>query len=129
MPSGSAAYAQGSTVAFGGAEIGYLVGWTVEPAQAATTDATGTDATIYGSGDNSRVVKQVECTAVDPGTVSVRVLGCPPYAVSDIGSKATLEVGFDGGSISWEAILLSFDVEGSVGELLRGTAKFQFTGE
>lgn len=129
MPSGSAALSQLSTVSFGGVELGSLLGWTASPAQAATTDATGVDATMYGSGADSRLVKQLECTAVDPGSVSVRLLGCPPYAVSDIGSRDTLVVTFDGGSISWEAILLSFEVEGSVGDLLRGSATFQFTGE
>jgi hypothetical protein len=59
----------------------------------------------------------------------VRLLGCPPYGVEDIGSRGTLTVTFDGGSISWHAILLSFEVEGSVGDLLRGSAEFAFTGE
>ena len=124
MPSVS----QGSSVSFGGGALGSLVGWQVSLAQASTTDATGTGATIYGNGEDTRLVKQVECTAIDPGTVSVRLLGCPPYTNEDIGTKATLTVDFDGGGIEWEAILMSFEVEGSVGELLRGTATFQFTG-
>jgi len=124
-----ASVSQGSTVSFDGAALGSLVGWRVLPGQAATTDVTSTDATIYGTGPDTRLVKQLECTAIDPGTVSVRLLGCPPYQVSDIGTKATLSVEFDGGSIQWEAILLSFEVEGSVGDLIRGTAEFQFTGE
>jgi hypothetical protein len=56
-------------------------------------------------------------------------LGCPPYAVDDIGSRGSLVVTFDGGSVTWDAILLSFEIEGSVGDLLRGSAEFQFTGE
>ena len=124
MPSVS----QGSSVSFGGGALGSLVGWQVSPGQASTTDATGVGATIYTTGGDPRLVKQVECTAIDPGTVSVRLLGCPPYTVDDIGTKATLSVDFDGGGIEWEAILMSFEVEGSVGELLRGTATFQFTG-
>ena len=123
-----AAVSQGSTVSFGGSNIGSLVGFTASPAQAVTTDATSVSATIRGIGEESRVVKRLECTAVDPGTASVRLLGCPPYAVSDIGTKATLTVAFQGGAISLTAILLSFEIEGSVGELLRGTATFQFTG-
>lgn len=124
MPSVS----QGSSVSFGGGALGSLVGWQVSPGQAVTTDATGVGATIYGTGVDTRLVKQVECAAIDPGTVSVRLLGCPPYTNEDIGTKATLSVDFDGGGIEWEAILMSFEVEGSVGELLRGTATFQFTG-
>ena len=123
-----ASVSQGSTVSFDGNPIGSLVGFTASPAQAVTTEATTVSATIYGTGVDSRVVKKLECTAIDPGTVSVRLLGCPPYAVSDIGTKGTLDVDFDGGGISWDAILMSFEVEGSVGELLRGTATFQFTG-
>lgn len=124
MPSVS----QGSSVSFGSGPLGSLVGWQVSPAQASTTDVTGVDAAMYGTGEDTRLVKQIECTAIDPGTVSVRLLGCPPYTNEDIGTKATLTVDFDGGGIEWEAILMSFEVEGSVGELLRGTATFQFTG-
>lgn len=123
-----ASVSQGSTVSFDGNPIGSLVGFTAAPAQAVTTEATTVAATIYGTGFDSRVVKKLECTAIDPGTVSVRLLGCPPYSVSDIGTKAPLVVNFDGGGLEWEAILMSFEVEGSVGELLRGTATFQFTG-
>jgi len=122
-------YAQGSTVSFDGAEIGSLLSWTAKPASAVTTDATHVGCTIWGAGQDARLVKTLECTSVDPGTLSVRLLGCPPYGVSDIGSRATLTVSFDGGAISWDAILTSFEIEGSVGDLLRGSAEFAFTGD
>jgi hypothetical protein len=130
MPgSGSPAYAQGSTVSFNGDVIGSILNWVTRPASASTTDTTGVDNAIWGSGDQSRLLKTVACTTVDPGTASVRLLGCPPYAVEDIGKTGTLAVTFDGGSVSWDAILLSFEIEGSVGDLLRGSAEFAFTGE
>lgn len=130
MPgSGSPAYAQGSTVSFNGTPLGSILNWVARPASAATTDTTGVDATIWGTGEEVRLVRTVACTSVDPGTASVRLLGCPPYGVEDIGSRGTLTVTFDGGSISWDAILTSFEVEGSVGDLLRGSAEFAFTGE
>jgi hypothetical protein len=119
---------QGSTVSFAGTPIGELVGWNLVPATAVTTEITSTDSVYRGSGGLSRVVKEYDCTTVDPGTVSVRLLGCPPYQVEDIGLRGTLVVDFDGGALSAEAILMDFEVEGSVGDLLRGTAKFQFTG-
>jgi hypothetical protein len=130
MPgSGSPAYAQGSTVEFNGSPLGSVLNWVNRPASAATADTTGVEGTVWGTGEEARLVRTVACTTVDPGTVSVRLLGCPPYAVDDIGSRGSLVVTFDGGSVTWDAILLSFEIEGSVGDLLRGSAEFQFTGE
>lgn len=124
-----AAYSQGSVVFFKGFPIGSLLNFVVRPASAVTSDTTGVDGAILGADESARLVKTVACTSVDPGTASVRLLGCPPYDPSDIGSRGTLAVFCDGGSVSREAVLLSFEIEGSVGDLLRGSAEFAFTGE
>lgn len=119
--------AQGSTVSFGGA-LAKLIAFTVTPASAGTTDVTGLDATVVGTGSEARVVRETDCLAVDSGTASVRMFGAPPFLASEVGSKATLEIEFPGGSVSGEAILVSFEIEGEVGDLLRGSATFTFTG-
>lgn len=128
MPgSGDFDSAQGSTVSFGSA-LAKLISFVVTPGQASTTDITSLDSTIVGSGDDSRIFREVDCLAVDSGSASVRMFGAPPFLEEDVGSKDTLTVTFPGGSFSGEAILVSFEVEGEVGELMRGSAQFQFTG-
>ena len=122
------AYSQGSTVSFDGADLGQLTGYTLEAGKATTTDITSIDSTIYGSADNTRVMREVDCTGIEPGKLTVRLLGCPPYAVADIGLKGSLSVTFTGGSLTGEAILDGFSVDGAVGELLVGSATFTLTG-
>lgn len=129
MPgSGSLATSQGSTVSFNGIPIGSLLSWEVTPAQATTTDATSQDSTILGAGPQARVVKQVDCTAIDPGTASITFLGGGDFVQNDTGMTGVLAITSDAGTISIEAILVSFTITASVGELIKGTAGFQFTG-
>lgn len=129
MPgSGGPAFSQGSTVLFNGIAIGSLLSWEVTPAQATTTDATSQDSTILGAGAQARVVKQVDCTAIDPGTASITFLGGGDFVQNDTGMTGVLVITSDAGSIAIEAILVSFTVTASVGELIKGTAGFQFTG-
>lgn len=129
MPgSGSPATSQGSTVSFNGTPIGSLLSWEVTPAQATTTDATSQDSTILGAGQLARVVKQVDCTAIDPGTASITFLGGGDFVQNDTGTTGILAITSDAGTISIEAILVSFTITASVGELIKGTAGFQFTG-
>lgn len=117
-----------STVSFNGINIGQLVQLQASGGSAVTSDVTGNDAVIQGSGNNSRIVRQLDAVAIDPGTASVRLLGMPSFGPADIGTKAGLSIMTPGGEISGEAILISYEVEGSVGDLLRGSASFQFTG-
>lgn len=128
MPSGSPDYSQGSTVTFNGVPVGQLLSWEVTPRTATTTDATNQDSTILGAGAEARVLKQVDCTAVDPGTASITLLGADPFQTNDVGMAGTLEIAFASGSVIMEAIFLSFTVTASVGELIKGSANFQFTG-
>lgn len=122
------AYSQGSTVSFDGGALGQLTGWSLEGGKAVTVDVTTIESSIYGTGDNTRIHREIDATGIEPGKLSVRLLGCPPYAVADIGKKGGLSVTFDGGSLSSQAILDDFRVEGAVGELLVGSATFILTG-
>jgi hypothetical protein len=74
------------------------------------------------------MVKRVDCTGIDPAKVSVRLLGMPPFSTSAIGSVGTLTFSCPGGTISGQAILETYEVESSVGDLLKGSASFIFTG-
>ena len=119
--------AQGSAVSFAGSNIGQILAFTSGSPTAVTTETTGGDATIIGSQSDARVVRSFDCTAVDPGSVSVRLLGMPPYAPEDIGSKGTLSFSTASGAETFDAILQSYEVEASVGDLLRGSASFLIT--
>ena len=123
-----AAYSQGSAVFFGGDQLGELLSWEVTPAQAVTADATSQDSTILGAGSSARVVRQVDCVAVDPGTASVTFLGSNGFFTNMVGASAALMVASEAGFFSLDAILVSFTISASVGELIKGTANFQFTG-
>jgi len=123
-----ATLAHTSTVSFAGTSLGQLVQFQAGGGSAVTADVTGVDATIYGVSANSRVVRQIDAVAIDPGTASVRLLGMPPFSQIRIGEKGSLAISTPGGSLVGEAILMNYEVEGSVGDLLRGSASFQFTG-
>ena len=119
---------QGSTVSFGGVPIGLLTSIRVSPAQAVIEDATNVTSPVWGAGGSARVVRQYQCVAVDPGTVEVGIYGAPQFVLLDIGATGSLAVDVEGGGITAEAVLESFDVTATVGETLVGSARFRFTG-
>ena len=119
---------QGTTVSFNGTSIGSLLSASGSGGSASAADITSASSAIVGSGSNSRIRMEREAIGIDPGSVTVRLLGMPPYSPTDIGHRATLTMSTPGGSVSGEAYLDSYEVEASVGELLRGTATFAFTG-
>lgn len=119
---------QGSGVTFAGVPFGRLRSWRVQPGTATFDEWTHVGSTVIGTGPNARVVKQYACTAIEPGGVDIGLYGCPPLNKVDIGRNGSLTVLFDGGSIALDAYLEDFDVSGSVGEFLVGTAKFKFSG-
>lgn len=129
MPgSGDFDSSQGSTVSFAG-NIGKLTGFTFSSQKAGLSDVTSMDSAVVGSGVEARVLREYESMSVDSGTASVRLLGCPPFVNADIGSRETLTIETSCGTFSVSAILESFEVEGAVGELLRGAATFTVIGE
>lgn len=120
---------QGTTVSFAGGAIGSLLQVTVRPGSAAITDATSFNATIVGAGSSTaRIRKQQECTAIDPGGLTVRLLGMPGFTDQDIGSVGVVAFANSLGSLSAEAILETFEVECAVGDFVRGSVSFVFTG-
>ena len=119
---------QGSSVSFAGSDIGRLTGWRITPGSAEFEDVTSSDSVTLGSGADTRVVKDYDCLTVEPGSADVTLFGCPPHIAADIGSRGTLAVTFDGGSLSFDAYLESYEVTAAVGEVLVGSARFRFSG-
>jgi hypothetical protein len=120
--------AQNVSVFFGGVALGGLIGFDEQYAAASPTDTTGSTATIVGSGGNTRVIRQVEITMIEPGSISFRCWGNPPFARSDIGLSATLSFTIAGNTTSWPAQLANVQRVGSAGELIQGSYQFQFMG-
>lgn len=119
----------GSSCSFNGLALGRVTRFRVSPGSAVFVEKTNITSEVVGYGANSRIVKTYDCVAIDPGTVEVTLFGCPPYANEDIGTRGTVSVSFEGGSLSRPAYLESFDVTGSVGEFLVGQAVFKLTGD
>jgi hypothetical protein len=112
--------AQGETFSWGGA-VGEVISISVSPRKANLTDVTTMgNAGVEGGGF---VVRRYECLSVDSGEASVRFFGTG-FDVADIGTKANLSAL----GVSGQAILESYEVEASVGDLVRASAKFRFTG-
>ena len=120
---------QGSSCSFNGQALGRITRWRFSPGAAVFVEKTNIGSEVVGSGANARIVKTYDCVAIDPGTVEVTLYGCPPFANADIGTRGTVSLSFDGGSLSRPAYLETFDVTGSVGEFLVGQASFKLTGE
>lgn len=119
--------AQGSTVSFGGQPIGKLIAIRVTGNSASATDVTTMESTLSGGSGESFMVREFDVTVVDPGQVSITFWSVGPSA--EVGDRGTLSVSIDGNVvISGDAFLASYDVEASVGELVRGSATFQLTG-
>lgn len=118
----------GAFCSFNGANIGYLRTFDIDGSAVRLEDATNGDSPVIGSGNSSRVVRQWDCTVVDPPTITVEFLGSPPAAVFDRGTRASLGISFAGKTLAAEAILVSHRYTGRVGELTTGTATFTLTG-
>lgn len=118
---------QGSTFSWGGS-YGSLTGISFQSAQAEMVDISGSGATLRGTDGGQAVVRKFACLAVDPGGVQIKFIDGVGLSDDDVGAAAPLSVsigGFGGGGM---AVLESFSVEASVGDLVRGTANFKFTG-
>lgn len=120
--------AQGATVSFGGTSLGGFAGFNEGYSAASPTDTTGSAATIVGTGANTRVIRQIEITTIEPGVISFRCWGNPPFGRASIGLSGTLAFSAAGVSVSLAAQLAEVDRVGSAGELIQGSYKFLFTG-
>lgn len=121
--------AQGATITFGGVLLGSLVNIQATQSVSGKFDCTSLLSPVIGAGSNSRVMNQVNPTSVDPGAVAIQFLGPTIFSRTDIGRVGELAFALpSGGSLFGLAYLENLELEAAVGEKLRGTATFQFTG-
>jgi hypothetical protein len=119
---------QGATLYFNGLELGVLQD--VSPAFAAGSvhEVTSLRSPVIGEGQNARVIKQYNCTSIEPGTMQCRFLGTAGLQRNDVGGSGTLVLSWPGGQISGEAFCSDLQPTLTVGQLQQWTATFTFTG-
>lgn len=120
--------AQGATLVFNGVELGVVQG--VSPVFAAgnVSEVTSLRSAVIGQGQNSRVIRQYNCTSIEPGTMQCRFLGAADLARNDVGGPGMLVFSWPDGSLSGAAFCSSLEADWTVGQVRQWTATFQFTG-
>lgn len=122
------ASAQGTQVMWGGRMIGRLTSVKAQQSAGGEFDCTGIASPVVGSGDNTRVVRQVNPTVIEPAVATLELLGGTQFSRGDIGRTANLVVFTPGGTLSGAAYLADFSADAVTGEKLKSTATFKFTG-
>ncbi|MFM8771295.1 MAG: hypothetical protein ACKOE4_04645 [Candidatus Kapaibacterium sp.] len=123
------ASSQGATVSFAGVPLGSLTNVKAAQSVSGKFDCTSIFSKIIGAGANTRVLNQINPTAVDPGAVNIQFIGQTIFSRADIGRVGQLAFALpSGGALVGLAYLADLEVEAAVGEKLRGSATFQFTG-
>jgi hypothetical protein len=121
--------AQGLTASFAGVSLGAVVGFDADSSAGTPYEFTPAGATVVGTGLNARVVRQLNWTSVENGTVSFRVLGNPIFVESDMGTRGTLAFSVGGVSLSRTAAIKTSRRAGERGGLIQSSYEFVFTGE
>lgn len=118
----------GTSVTFDGVGIGYLTGYDVESKSGSLVETTNVTSTVVGFSENARVVKEYDCTSVEPPTISLTFWGPPSFLATDSGTKGILVFNAPGMAVSGEAILVSWNHSGRSNQWSTGAAVFQLTG-
>lgn len=121
--------AQGLTATFAGVALGQVIGFDADSSAGTPYEFTPAGATVVGTGLNARVVRQLNWTSVENGTVSFRVLGNPIFVESDMGTRGTLAFSVGGVSLSRTAAIKTCRRAGERGGLIQTAYEFTFTGE
>lgn len=117
-----------TVVSFNGVAIGWLTGFDVESKAGEMYESTHAGSTVVGTGANARVIKEYDCTSVEPPTITITFWGPPTYTAQDTGLKAAIVFDSPGDAISGEAILVSWNHSGKANQWSTGSATFQLTG-
>ena len=120
--------AQGSALTWGTYTFPRLVQWDLQAGAVVMQDCTSFASPGYGLGYNARIQKQLDPIAVEPPTLEAVCLGFEGFQLEDRGRIATLSIVWASGSVSALAALTDFRISGQVGELLRTSCTFRFTG-
>lgn len=119
---------QGATLYFNGIQLGVLQGTSPAFAAGGVQEVTSMRSPVLGSGQSARVLKQYNCTSIEPGTMQCKFLGSADLARNDVGGPGTLVFSWPDGQISGQAFCSDLQAEFTVGQLRQWTATFQFTG-
>ena len=126
---GNAASSQGTTGSWGGARLGMLTSVQVRAGRSQLVDVTSVNATILGSGTNSRVLREVGVASVEPASVSLTAYSTGvSVSQNDRGDVRMLSVSGNGWGYSGNAILMDYNVSANVGGFVTVSMEFQFTG-
>ncbi len=116
------------SVTFAGVALGDIIGFDEAGGTAQVSDRTTSTATLVGTGDNTRIVMRRDITGIDPGNLSFRCNGAPPFARTDIGLRGSLVFSVGGASYTLTAQLASIQRFGAAGGIVQGAYEFIFTG-
>ena len=119
---------QGGVVTFRGVTLGVLVGVTPAFSAGNVSEVTSVRSPVIGSGQNARVLRQYNCTSIEPGKFECRFLGVPDLARNDIGGPGPIVFSWPTGTLSGQAFLSGLEAQFVRGELVQWNATFQFTG-
>ena len=123
--------AQGTRVSWGGENLGMLTSVQVNAGRTQLVDVTSVDATVLGTGQSSRVIREVGVASVEPASVSLTAyISGLTLSQDDRGDVRYLLV--RGENDSWEyygnAILMDYRIVANVGGFVTVSMDFQFTG-
>lgn len=126
---GDAASAQGTTAAWGGDNLGMLTSVQVRAGRAQLVDVTSVNATVVGSGTNSRVLREVGVASVEPASISLTAYSSGiSVSQNDRGDTRMLNVQGNGWNYFGNAILMDYNLAANVGGFVTISMEFQFTG-
>lgn len=126
---GDAASAQGTTAAWGGDNLGMLTSVQVRAGRAQLVDVTSVNATVVGSGTNSRVLREVGVASVEPASISLTAYSSGiTVSQNDRGDTRMLNVQGNGWNYFGNAILMDYNLAANVGGFVTISMEFQFTG-
>ena len=126
---GDAASAQGTTVSWGGDDLGMLTSVQVRAGRSQLVDVTSVNATVIGSGTSSRVLREVGVASVEPASISLTAYSTGiSVNQNDRGDIRMLNVTGNGWSYYGNAILMDYNLTANVGGFVTISMEFQFTG-
>ena len=126
---GDAASAQGTTVSWGGDNLGMLTSVQVRAGRSQLVDVTSVNATVIGSGTSSRVLREVGVASVEPASISLIAYSTGiSVNQNDRGDIRMLNVTGNGWSYYGNAILMDYNLAANVGGFVTISMEFQFTG-
>ena len=120
--------AHGFAATFGGVTLEKIQRFRVTFPGGQAIEVTGTGATILGTGANSRIIRRIDITAVDPIALEVEFLGTNSLGPNDRGRRAALAVSGAGFTVSGSALLTNFEFAGQIRDKVRGVASFTLDG-